>query len=258
MYEVKDVSLSYGDKNIMRPTNLTLRNGELTVIIGPNGAGKSSLLKLVTGQVKPSTGSIEMDGDAISRIRPAEFANRRAVLSQSNRLSFPFTVLEVVRLGMLNRFSDRDCAHDMLHKVDLPGFEGRFFQDLSGGEQQRVHFARVLCQLETASAPRERQFLFLDEPTSSLDIKHQLSLLDVARSYCQEGVGVVAVLHDVNMTALYADRVIVMSEGAVVGDGTPRETITDQCMRDTFGVALEVGRVPGGDTPFVLPAHGAV
>lgn len=253
MYRLDKASLRYDRKTVVHPTSLLLNPAELTVIVGPNGAGKSSLLKLVTGQTKPTSGTIYLNDDNIWHQKPALLAQYRAVLSQTTQLSFPFTVLEVVRLGMLNKESSGEIAAKMLKKVDLPGFDGRLFQQLSGGEQQRVQLARVLCQLETSRIERSKQFLFLDEPISSLDLKHQIMTLKIARSYCEQGVGVVAVLHDLNVTAAYSDRVIVMNNGLCINDGTPNATITDSTLRDEFDIDLKVGRVPESGTPFVLP-----
>ena len=115
----------------------------------------------------------------------------------------------------------------------------------------------ILCQLESAGAGKDRQFLLLDEPTSSLDLKHQIHVLQIARAYSKAGVGVLAVLHDLNMAALFADRLIVLKRGSVAADGTPADVITSQLVNDVFGVALQVNRTPKGETPFVLP-HGAV
>lgn len=253
MFKTSHAGLIYDHKTIVEPISISLNSNEFTVLIGPNGAGKSSLLKLLSGHQNPTMGKISLDDRELTSFKPIELANRRAVLSQSTTLSFPFTVLEVVKLGILRSHARANTAIEMLTKVDLAGFEGRMFQQLSGGERQRVHLARVLCQLETSQSNPTDKFLFLDEPTNSLDIKHQLMVLDCARSYCDNGVGIIAVLHDLNLASHYADRILVMNKGICVADGTAKQTITTDCMRNVFNAPLTINQIPEIDTPFVLP-----
>ena len=185
---------------------MTLERGMVTVVAGPNGAGKSSLLKLLSREVEPTTGRVSLNGRAIGAYTSEELAHQRAVLPQASELSFPFTVLEVVRLGLLIRGTTggdtTEIAREMLQTVDMLQFAHRFYHQLSGGERQRVHLARVLCQLASANTDLDQQFLLLDEPTSSLDLKHQIEVLRIAGRYAERGAGVLAILHDLNMSAL--------------------------------------------------------
>ena len=258
MFEAENVTVRVGSRNILNAVSARIEPGKLTVIAGPNGAGKSTLLKVLTGELKPDAGSVRFDGDPLGEIAPHRLAARRAVLPQSSRLAFPFTVLEVVRLGLecrpgLSPALRRTAPQAALEKVDLGSFGGRHYQELSGGEQQRVHLARILCQIGEPVIYDRPHYIFLDEPTSSLDIRHQIETLDVARRFADAGAAVLAILHDLNLSAMYADHLIVMSRGEVAAEGTPREVINDALMESVFGVRLKVGRKPEGDLPFVLP-----
>jgi iron complex transport system ATP-binding protein len=147
---------------------------------------------------------------------------------------------------------DRICA-EALEAVDLAGFAGRFYQELSGGEQQRVQLPRVLCQITDPVSDGEPRYLLLDEPVSSLDIRHQLGIMQLARQFCERGGGVVAVMHDLNLTAMFADRMVMMKAGKVRACGTPREVLTDEIMEAVFGCRMQVGATPPAHVPFVLP-----
>jgi iron complex transport system ATP-binding protein len=185
------------------------------------------------------------------------------VLPQASTLPFPFTVREVVRLGltagrpgtplaMLERLPDMALA-----AVDLTGFGARYYGQLSGGEQQRVQLARVLSQVWIPVLDGVPRYLFLDEPVSSLDIKHQLMIMDVARRYADAGGGVIAVLHDLNLAAMYADAILALRDGRVAGFGTPKQVLTNPVIDAVFDCPLRVGATPAAGTPFVLPQSAA-
>ncbi len=246
-------------RSILRDVSLSIEPGRMTIVIGPNGAGKSSLLKLLTGETPPSTGNVLIDGAPVSRIPPWRLACRRAVMVQAARLAFPFTAREVVELGAagIGR-ADRRAARDLLVSealavADVLHLAGRHYQTLSGGEQQRVQFARALAQLAAGRSIEQRQILFLDEPVSSLDLRHQLALLDAARSLTQKGIAVLAVLHDINLAFGYADHLVVMHEGSVVAQGDPKAVVTDRLLEEVFGVSLRLRSTPPEATPFLLP-----
>ncbi len=258
MIEARDVSVSIGRKKIVSGVDFEVRPGELAAIVGPNGSGKTTFLKALSGDL-PYEGSVIINGRDARRMQPGEAAGMRAVLPQATALSFPFTVREVVKLGLMNGRSgalpgenDR-LPERALARVDLEGFGGRFYQELSGGEQQRVQLARVLCQVWAPVLEGQPRWLFLDEPVSSLDIRHQLTIMDVARDFARRGGGVVAILHDLNLTAMYADRVFVMHRGRLAAAGVPAETLSDQIMSRVFECDLKVGALPRAGVPFVLP-----
>jgi iron complex transport system ATP-binding protein len=218
-------------------------------------------MKAVSGEL-PYEGTARMNGHDIRSLQPWQLATVRGVLPQASTISFPFTVREVVRMGLtsgLNRNPDKaeQTAARALEAVDLGGYEGRFYQQLSGGEQQRVQLARVLCQIPEPVVDGRPCWLLLDEPVSSLDISHQLTIMRLARTFCNNGGGVIAVMHDLNLTALFADRIILMKSGAIAASGSVHDVLTDETMQSVFGCPLRINRVPDDDTPFVL-AHSAV
>ncbi|PSJ61907.1 heme ABC transporter ATP-binding protein [Kumtagia ephedrae] len=258
MIEASTVGVSIGDRRIVEDVVFTASAGEITAIVGPNGSGKTTFLRALTGDL-PYRGRITLNGREVAAMRPPEAAGMRAVLPQATQLSFPFTVREVVKLGLMGGRSGalageaERLPERALAKVDLDGFGGRFYQELSGGEQQRVQLARVLCQVWAPVLEGRPRYLFLDEPVSSLDIKHQLVIMDIARDYARRGGGVVAILHDLNLTAMYADRVAVMSHGRIAAAGTPRDVLEDRLIAKVFDCELKVGVLPAGGVPFVLP-----
>lgn len=181
------------------------------------------------------------------------------MLSQSTSVAFPFTVGEVVRMGAGDRSGagvDR-LVDSAMQQVDLAHFRDRIITTLSGGEQQRAHFARVLVQLACGEAERGPGVLLLDEPTASLDLRHQLDLLAAVKHHAARGIAVIAVLHDLNLASLFAERVVMLDRGRVAADGPARDTITDETLSRVFNVRNAVSRTPQTNVPFVLP-HSAV
>ncbi|WP_287883184.1 MULTISPECIES: heme ABC transporter ATP-binding protein [Paracoccus] len=250
-----DIRVSLGRKEILHGVSVEARAGEITAIVGPNGSGKTTLMRSLTGELF-CRGRIALNGRDIARMSPEELAQRRGVLPQAAALSFPFTVAEVVRIGVEARGERAEAlVPAALAAVDLPGFSGRLYQELSGGEQQRVQLARVLAQVwqpVDADGPR---WLMLDEPVSSLDIAHQLTVMRLAADYAQAGGGVVAVMHDLNLTALFAQKLVLMSGGRVLCQGQPGEVLTDDSLSLAYGCRLRVNAVPDSGI-WVLP-HAA-
>jgi iron complex transport system ATP-binding protein len=248
-----------GGRALVSDASLDLAPGTTTILIGPNGAGKSTLLKLMTGELKPAGGEILLDGTALSAIPAWRLACQRAVMAQHARLAFPFTVYEVARLGVdgvgraLPRQRRETLVGECLAAAGVIDLVGRNYQTLSGGEQQRVQFARVLCQLEAGQSVAPRQVLFLDEPIASLDLCHQLALLDMARNIAARGVAVLVVLHDINLALTYADRLVVMDRGQIVAQGIPAATLDDVLLQNVFKVDLSLSRAPAAGLPFLLP-----
>ncbi|WP_425356489.1 heme ABC transporter ATP-binding protein [Xaviernesmea rhizosphaerae] len=274
---VRDLEVMIGGNRILDKAGFTARAGALTAIIGPSGCGKTTTLKALSGEIA-YRGSVTLQGDEVSRLSPMALARRRAVLPQATALAFPFTVREVVAMGLqvagVGAPADGRRIASALEDVDLGGFAGRFYGELSGGEQQRVQLARALCQIKASAAKpgagaranpmQERDgktagatafvpFLFLDEPVSNLDIRHQLAIMQLARDHARQGGGVVAVMHDLNLTAMFADSVVMMRAGRVEAEGTPEAVMQDGLLGRLFGCALKVGTVPPAGMPFVLP-----
>ena len=253
------LTLAVGHRKLVDDASLDLKPGRTIVLIGPNGAGKSTLLKLLTGEVKPSRGTVRLEGAALDTLPGWRLASRRAVMAQHTRLAFPFTVYEVARLGVdgigraMPRQRRESIVASCLMAAGVLDLAGRSYQTLSGGEQQRVQFARVLCQLEAGRSENQTQALFLDEPIASLDLCHQLALLDKARSLAAAGLAVLVVLHDLNLAVTYADELVVMDQGRIIAKGAPAATLDEALLRQVFRVDLSLSRAPTAALPFLLP-----
>jgi len=180
MLSASDIHVSLSGNSVLEGVEFRAEAGQVTAIVGPNGSGKTTLLRAMT-QDLPYRGRITLDGDDLTAIRGWKLATRRGVLPQASRIAFPFTVLEIVRLGLTAAAepAPESRASDALARVGLAGFEGRFYQELSGGEQQRAQLARVLYQVWDPVGPDGARWLFLDEPVASLDIGHQLEVMDI-------------------------------------------------------------------------------
>ena len=253
--EASGITVRIGAKALIDDVTLVIAPGETVALVGPNGAGKSTLLRVLAGEIAPRTGTVALRGRALQSYPPQALALHRAVLSQHTTVAFPFTVADVVRMGAGSARGSKAEAlvAAALAEVDLAAFEERIITTLSGGEQQRAQFARILVQLACGEAVHGPGLLLLDEPTASLDLRHQLDLLEATRRCRARGVTIVAVLHDLNLAALFADRIVVLDHGRIVADGPPRDILTDAMLEQVFGVASAIGRVPADGAPFVLP-----
>lgn len=263
MIETKNLSVALGRKTVLRDVDFAVPPSSFTAIVGPNGSGKTTLLKAICGDLAYE-GSATINGREVSVLKPWQAAAMRAVLPQSTELAFPFTVREIVALGLTGGRSGalageaQRLPERALAKVDLDGFAGRLYQELSGGEQQRVQLARVLCQVWAPVLEGRPRYLLLDEPVSSLDIRHQLIIMGIARDFARRGGGVVAVLHDLNLAAMYADTLLVLHRGRVAAAGAPAEVLSDDVISRVFECTLKVGALPAAGVPFVLPQSAAL
>ncbi|HSI39237.1 MAG TPA: heme ABC transporter ATP-binding protein [Xanthobacteraceae bacterium] len=248
MYQAQGIVVAAGGRRLLDGAEITVRRGEVTVIVGPNGAGKSTLLKVLAGEIAPARGAVTLDGVPLAAFSPAALARRRAVLPQSVHVAFPFTVAEVVAIGLPAGAGRSGRVERALARVDLTDFATRTYEPLSGGERQRVQIARVLAQLEAGEGAG---YLLLDEPTASLDLAHQMLVVRLAREVAAAGGGVAAVLHDLNLAAMAADRLVALKDGRVAAAGTPEEVIADHHVATLYEVSARVRSVPDG--VFLLP-----
>ena len=239
--ETREVSVTLSRKEIVNQASLQVREGQFVGLLGPNGSGKTTLLKSIYRVLKPSHGAVLIDGDDISALSHRETARRMGVVSQFNNLSFDFTVEEMVLMGRAphkkafdpDTEEDYRIAEDALRRVEMLPFRDRSFTTLSGGEKQRIILARALAQ--------QVEMLVLDEPTNHLDIKYQIQIMDVVKSL---GVGVLAALHDLNLTLMYCEYVYVLKDGHIVAHGPTEDVITEQLIRDVYEVECSVARHP--------------
>lgn len=252
MIEADAVCMKVRQATLLHKVSVQLRGGETVAIVGPNGAGKSTLLRLLSGDLRCTGGGVRLKGRDLASFSSRDLANHRVMLSQHVNVSFPFTVEEIVAMGAGDR--PRAIAAPLVDaaiaELDLTPFRHRELPTLSGGEQQRAHFARVLVQLACGEAEHGPGVLLLDEPTSSLDLRHQINLVETAKRRARTGTAVVAVLHDLNLAVRFADRIIVLRKGTVAADGSPAQTITSQMISDVFDVETNIGSEDG--QPYVL------
>jgi iron complex transport system ATP-binding protein len=222
--------------------------GLLHLIMGANGAGKSTLIKLLARLLRPSSGNVSYDGVDIAQSKDRELAGHRAVLSQAVEVAFSMPVHELVMMGRYPHFSgrpgptDRQTCREVMEFFDLMAMSERSYGTLSGGERQRVHFARVFAQIwhpvaNAQSGKSSTRYLFLDEPLTFLDIRHQISFMNKVRQLAsQPDVVVVGVVHDLNLAAQYADRLLLLHEGSILADGRTDEVLTAEHLDRAFGV----------------------
>lgn len=240
------ISYSVGDAQLLRDVSLSVKAGRVHAILGPNGAGKSTLLRLLARELRPTQGRIRLHDQPLEDWDIRALARQRAVLSQSEQLRFGFSAAQVVALGRLPcrqhpPLREAEIVDAALAETDTQHLRHRIYPTLSGGERQRVQLARALAQVwePAGSAP---QFLLLDEPTASLDLRHQHSALRVARKFAAQGMGVAAVLHDPNLALQYADDLSLLCCGELVAQGAPQDVLTIDNLRLYYGVEAVVLR----------------
>jgi iron complex transport system ATP-binding protein len=245
LFQVRDAGVRYGASEVLRSACLRLHRGEFVAIAGPNGAGKSTLLSLIAGLSAPSSGEcLFLDREA-HRWNRRDFARRVAVVLQTEPTAFPFTAEEVVYMGRMPHSTglyetaeDHAAVAMALAETGTEAFRTRDFRTLSGGEKQRVLLASALAQ--------KPEVLLLDEPSTHLDLQHQLSLHRLLRELSGKGLLVVAVTHDLNLAAAYAQRIVLMNHGRIHADGPPAEVLGPALLEDIFRVRVDVHQRPSG------------
>ncbi len=239
----KDIHLSYGAREILKGVDIQSEKGEFVGLIGPNGSGKSTLLKCIYRILKPNAGQVFLDEEELRAMSIKESARKMGVVAQHNYYNFEFTVREVVMMGRAphKKALERDNAKDYeiveeaLKTVGMEEFAQRSFSTLSGGEQQRVILARALAQ--------QTPCLILDEPTNHLDITHQLQLMRIVKNL---SATVISAIHDLNIAAMFCDRIYALKEGRIIAQGTPREVLTKDFIRQVYQVDAEIAKDSSG------------
>lgn len=249
----ENVSLGYDGREISTNLSVQIPDGSFTVIVGPNACGKSTLLRGLARLLDPSSGRVLLDDRAIGSYKAKEVARRLGLLPQSSLAPDGITVAELVSRGryphqkLLRQWSmaDEQAVITALERTNTSPLAGRLVDELSGGQRQRVWAAMVLAQ--------ETPVLLLDEPTTFLDIAHQIELLDLFEDLNADGRTLVAVLHDLNHAARYATHIIAMKDGQIVAQGAPREIISEELVWETFGLRCTIIPDPVFGTPLVVP-----
>ncbi len=251
--QVSQVYFSYLDGLVLHDINLSIKAGEMVGLLGPNGSGKTTLIKLASGILKPGQGEIRLDGSSLNRLSRKSVARSLAVVPQQFHIPFAFTVSEVVMLGripFLKAFAeeskvDRQFAANALESVGISELKERRFNELSGGERQKVILAMALAQ--------QPRLLLLDEPIVHLDIAHQVEILELVKGFnVEQGLTVIGAMHDLNLAALYFDRLILLKEGRVWADGAPAQVLTEDIIREVFSASVRVQPHPTAGVPHIV------
>lgn len=247
---LESVSLKLDNRQILKDVSLEINEGEIVSVIGPNGAGKSTLLNVLTGDINPDSGEIFYDDKQLKQISIQERAFTRSVMSQMQTLVFNFSVKDVIEMGWLQRgnsdFSNnfsmafenvtKECnVHNLIH---------RKFNSLSGGEQRRVHFARTLLQLWRPSESNDPRYLLLDEPTANLDLSSEMLLMNILKKRASLNVGILVILHDLNLASHFADKIAIIKNGEIMAFGEPEKIMEDAFLTSIYEVPIKVKHDP--------------
>lgn len=247
---LKSVSLKLDNRQILKDVSLEINESEIVSVIGPNGAGKSTLLNVLTGDISPDSGDIIYDNKQLNKISIQERAFTRSVMSQMQTLVFNFNVKDVIEMGWLQRGnSDFSSNFSMAFEAvttecNVHNLVHRKFNSLSGGEQRRVHFARTLLQLWRPSQSNDPRYLLLDEPTANLDLSSEMLLMNILKARASSNIGILIILHDLNLASHFADKIAIMKDGEIKAFGKPEEIMTDNFLTSIYEVPITVKYEP--------------
>ena len=253
VFDIKGLTFSYGTNEVIKGLDLSIKQGKVTTLIGANGCGKSTLFNLITKNLRPNSGEIRLEGKDISQVKLKDFARQVAIVHQYNTAPADISVEKLVAFGRTpyhgfgspsNSEEDEEKIKRALEITNTEKLKDKAMAQLSGGQKQRVWIAMALA--------KDTKILFLDEPTTYLDIRYQLQILKLVRKLNEEyGMTVIMVLHDINQSLYYSDEIVAMKDGRITAQGKPEEIITSKLIKNVYDVELGISAVNG--RPFVLP-----
>ena len=247
---IKTNSITYkvSNKTILKDISLEILNGEIFTIIGPNGSGKSTFLKIISGDIKPTKGEVLYNDILINNLSILERAKLRSVMTQSQHISYDYSVKEIIEMGWIRNRDSEDYHYytNILEKISRDCYVFQLlnsnFNVLSGGEKKRVHFARTLMQIWSSPDKANLRYMFLDEPTSSLDLYHELELIKLLRKQVNNGIGVLLIIHNLNLALKFSDRIAIFNKGHLISSGTPNDVCDNNILSEVFNVPIKVDK----------------
>lgn len=236
-----DLSVTRGQRPILKDVEISLHKGEMLGLIGPNGAGKSTLLRILAGVIEPDSGELSLDGEAIESIPQSQRARRIAYLPQLSEIAWPMSVERIIELGRIPHLEpwqdpgekDMEIIDQVIGQTDLLAFRDRAFNTLSGGEQARVLLARAMVT--------QPDILLADEPVSALDPAHQLDVMNLLRQHCESGHSVIVILHDLSLAAHYCHRLQLLHQGTTLAEGSAEVVLNEKNLADAYDIVLTKG-----------------
>ena len=243
---VNSAFYSVKDFEIVKDISIEIMPGELLTVLGPNGSGKSTLLKLISGDITPTKGEIFIDSEPLKTISIKRRALKRSVMSQSQQIMYDFSVEDIIRMGWLNDLKNKsnfnffNILNDISSECEISHLLNRSINNLSGGEQRRVHFARALIQLKNDLNNQDNKYMLLDEPTANLDISYELNLIKILKKEVSNGIGVFLILHDLNLALNFSDKIALLKEGRLVEFGQPMRIFNDKTLSEIYDTPISV------------------
>lgn len=245
-FSARNIVVHRGGRNVLDDVSVDVWAGEISVVTGPNGAGKSTLVSALAGYIPCQRGTICIGDHEVTQLSTQELSERRAVMTQASNVVFDFSVSEILAMGVPSAVHSvenlREVDLELAAECDISELLHRKFNSLSGGERQRVQFCRALIQIARNKSSTEPRYLILDEPTSSLDLYHVVNLTKILKRVRAGNVGILVVLHDLNLTAYIADFVVLLKDGEVAGAGAPSDVFTGTLLSDVYSTPVSVER----------------